>query len=331
MKKVWVKVDPWDKGLVLTALEGGADGLLLPRGGASQVKRLGRITTIAPDGDIIWGKEAVSWQVKEQEDIEKATEVPSEVILVIDPGRWKVVPWENLVAKRSRIYALVRRYEEVKAALGALEKGVEGVVVDTHDSVEVKKIINLVKREEEVLHLEAAEVLGIKPLGLGDRVCIDTCTKMKKGEGMLVGSSSAGFFLIHAENIPNPYVEPRPFRVNAGAIHSYIRVPDGKTRYLSELRWGQELLIVNVQGRTQISYVGRVKIERRPLMLVEAKIKESKIACILQNAETVRLMTPSGEPISLIDLKEGDEVLVLSEEMEGRHLGHLVQERIEEG
>ncbi|MBW2038406.1 MAG: 3-dehydroquinate synthase II [Deltaproteobacteria bacterium] len=330
MKKVWVKVDPKDKEMVLTALEGGADGILLLKGGSSQVKKLGMITTIAPDGDLIWGKEVIPWQVKGQEDVERASAIPPEVILVIEVEGWKVVPWENLVAKRSGIYALVKGYEEAEAALGVLEKGVEGVVIDTHDLAEMKKIIRLAKRECENLRLEAAEVCRITPLGLGDRVCIDTCTKMRETEGMLVGSSSAGLFLIHAESLSNPYVEPRPFRVNAGAIHSYIRVPGDKTRYLSELRWGEELLIVNAQGGTQVTYVGRVKTERRPLILVEAEVQGGRASCILQNAETVRLVSPSGDPISLVDLKEGDRVLILRE-AGGRHLGQLIHEGIEEG
>ena len=70
---------------------------------------------------------------------------------------------------------------------------------------------------------------------MGDRVCVDTCTNMGPGEGMLVGNSSGGLFLVHAESLENPYVAPRPFRVNAGPVHAYIRVPGGKTKYLGEL------------------------------------------------------------------------------------------------
>lgn len=330
MKKVWVKVDPKDKEMVLTALEGGADGLLLPEGGSAQVKKLGKIRTIAPDGDLVWGKDAIPCTIRGQEDIDQASSLPPEAVLVVETEGWKVIPWENLVATRSGVYAVVKGYAEAEAALGVLEKGVEGVVVDARDPSEVKKIIGLAKRGEERLGLEAAAVCGITPLGLGDRVCIDTCTKMADGEGMLVGSSSACLFLVHAETLANPYVEPRPFRVNAGAVHSYIRAPGGKTRYLSELRWGEELLIVNAKGETQVTYLGRVKTERRPLILVEAEAEGERAACILQNAETVRLVVPSGDPISVVDLKEGDAVLILRE-AGGRHVGQVVEERIEEG
>jgi 3-dehydroquinate synthase II len=49
---------------------------------------------------------------------------------------------------------------------------------------------------------------------------------------MLIGNSSAGMFLVCAENVPNPYVLPRPFRINAGGVHSYCRMPGGRTASL---------------------------------------------------------------------------------------------------
>ena len=47
MRKIWVKIDPWNKKLVTTALEGGADGLRLPKGVSEKVKELGKIQTIS--------------------------------------------------------------------------------------------------------------------------------------------------------------------------------------------------------------------------------------------------------------------------------------------
>ena len=75
---------------------------------------------------------------------------------------------------------------------------------------------------------------------MGDRVCVDTCTVMGTGEGCLVGNSSQALFLVHAESIENPYVSPRPFRVNAGPVHAYIMAPGGKTRYLFRSRLERE-------------------------------------------------------------------------------------------
>jgi 3-dehydroquinate synthase II len=68
MKTAWVRVDPWDKSLVTTALEGGAAAVMVPEGYHQKVKELGRITTIAPDGDLKPEKEVVFYEVKSQED-----------------------------------------------------------------------------------------------------------------------------------------------------------------------------------------------------------------------------------------------------------------------
>lgn len=329
MKKVWVKIDPWDKTKAIAAIEAGADGIVLPQGGSSQAKELGVISTIAPDGDLQWGKDVVPFQVKEREDVEKACQVPVERILVVEAEKWKMIPWENLVARRKGIYALVTGYEEAKAALGALEKGVDGLVVQIEDPAEAERIVGLAKNRAEKLDLEAVRVSRVARLGLGDRVCIDTCMKMARGEGMLVGNASQGLFLVHSESLPNPYTEPRPFRVNAGAVHSYIRVPAGRTAYLSELQWGMEVLVVNSIGETKLTHVGRTKTERRPLVMVEAEAEQEKMSCVLQNAETVRLVAPGGEPLSIARLKKGDEVLVFREKG-ARHLGRVVEERIEE-
>jgi 3-dehydroquinate synthase II len=172
-------------------------------------------------------------------------------------------------------------------------------------------------------------VTQVKPLGMGDRVCIDTCTNMEPGQGMLIGNSSAALFLVHSESLPNPYVEPRPFRVNAGPVHAYIKTIGNRTRYLSELQSGQDVLIVNYKGETSVGIVGRIKTEKRPLLLVEAEYEDRVISTILQNAETIRLTKPDGSAISVVELKSGDEVLV-SIEKAGRHFGMKVEETISE-
>lgn len=52
-------------------------------------------------------------------------------------------------------------------------------------------------------------------------------------------------------------------------VHAYVALPGGRTGYLSELRSGSEVLVADAGGRTRTALVGRAKIERRPLMLVE--------------------------------------------------------------
>lgn len=94
---------------------------------------------------------------------------------------------------------------------------------------------------------------------------------MDVGEGMLVGSYSQGLFLVHSESLESEYVASRPFRVNAGPVQAYVMIPGGRTKYLSELETGDEVLIVDRNGRSRTAVVGRVKIEKRPLILVEAE------------------------------------------------------------
>ncbi len=329
MKSVWVQVDPWRKELVTAALEAGADAVLVPEGKSGDVKALGIITTIAPDGDVRLGDEVVRIQIAGKEDERRAVELGRHRTVVVETNDWRIIPLENLVAAGARVIAQVSSAEEALTAVQTLERGAEGVLLVTDDPQEIRRAVKAVKSEAEQAALQPATVAEVKPLGMGDRVCVDTCSNMGIGEGMLVGNSSAALFLIHAESVENPYVEPRPFRVNAGPVHAYIRVPGGKTRYLSELSAGDEALIVNAHGRTRTTNVGRVKVERRPLALLRAEAQGEQCTAILQNAETIRLVSPDGQPVSIVALRAGDEVLVALESA-GRHFGIRVEETIEE-
>ena len=87
------------------------------------------------------------------------------------------------------------------------------------------------------------------------------------------------------------------------------------------------MLAVSHEGKCRPVVVGRAKIERRPLALVEAEEGGQRISIILQNAETLRLTQPDGKPLSLVDLREGSEVLIFREGA-GRHFGVKVDETI---
>ena len=62
-----------------------------------------------------------------------------------------------------------------------------------------------------------------------------------------------------------------PYGKFQGPVHAYVAIPGGKTCYLSELKAGKEVIVVDQNGQQQNAIVGRVKIETRPLILVEAK------------------------------------------------------------
>jgi len=329
MRKIWVKVDPWDKNMVTTALEGGADGILVPKGFSEKVKALGRVQTISEDGDLKLGKDVVFFEIKSGEDEEEITKLSQTKRVILQCSDWTIIPLENLIAKGADVIAQVKTLDEAQTAFGILEKGVGHVLFHSDDVVELKKVLSWFRSEGDKISLQTAEIVEVRPVGMGDRVCVDTCTSMGMGQGMLVGNSSSALFLIHSESISNPYVSPRPFRVNAGPVHSYTRIPGGKTRYLSELSAGDPVLIVDFKGNTSTGIVGRLKIEKRPLMLIKAVFDGQEIATIVQNAETIRLTDPEGNAVSVVSLVPGDKVLVAMEEG-GRHFGIKIEESITE-
>lgn len=278
------------------------------------------------------GKPAAAYveiRSKEHERLATLAAKAAKTVIVVG-GDWKIIPLENIIAELqptgATILAGARDSTEAKVALETLEVGASGVLLDTSDRFEMQKTIALARGRETVIALEPARVVKVKPVGMGDRVCVDTCSVLNMGEGMLVGSQNQGLFLIHAEVEESPYVASRPFRVNAGPVHAYT-LQGEKTKYLSELQAGDEVLVVNAEGRSSRAVVGRVKIERRPLTLVEAEARGQLLKTLVQNAETIKFVAPGGKTIPITRLKEGDEVLVhLSEG--GRHFGMKVEETV---
>ena len=339
MKRVWVRLEPWEKQLAIAALESGADAVVVAAGDTPKVKELGALPTVASDGDLKPGIDVFWMEIRNKADEEAAATQHLDKTVVLRTTDWTVIPLENLLARRGGLLAEVSGAEQARLVTQVLERGVDGVVLDTRDPEEVRRTVALIHAISPKLALIPAEVTTIRPLGMGDRACIDTTTTMSLGEGMLVGNSGSALFLVHSESLETPYVAPRPFRVNAGAVHAYILLPEGKTRYLSELKSGDEVLLVKHDGATAVGYVGRNKIERRPLLLVEAKAvgaggellpyEGRSVSLILQNAETIRLTAPNGDALSVASLKPGDKVLAYFE-AGGRHFGMAVEETITE-
>jgi 3-dehydroquinate synthase II len=275
-------------------------------------------------------KIAVKIAIKGKEDENKAVEAAElgADYVIIDCRDWRVIPLENLIAKsrgKTKLIAQVSTAEDARLVLETLELGADGVLLKTVDASELAKAVAIVKKESSRIPLAHAKITTIKQIGTGARVCVDTCDLMQQGEGILVGSQSAGLFLVEAEVHENPYVQSRPFRVNAGSLPLYTLASMENTRYLSELKAGDEVLIVDRQGNVRTTNVGRAKIEFRPLMLIEAEADGKNLKAILQNAETIRLVTPTGsKPVT--ELQAGDEVLVHIAAAGGRHFGVSVPE-----
>ena len=329
MKKIWVKVIPWEQEIARTALECGADALWTPPGMGQEVRKVGILPTVSEDGDLQLGRDVVVKEVREKKDEEEILALSLSKKVVVRGRDWMIIPLENLLSRTNNLFVEIHDLKEGQTALGILEKGVDGVVIDNPDPNAVRQMIHALRGGSEKIELLKAKIKRIESLGTGDRVCVDTCSAMALGEGMLIGNSSQALFLVHSESVENPFVNARPFRVNAGPVHSYIRFANGETKYLSEVQSGDQVLIVNSKGASYPAVVGRAKKERRPLVLVEAEENGQPFSIILQNAETIRLTSPSGEAVSLVDLKEGDEVLVTREKA-GRHFGVKIDETIVE-
>jgi 3-dehydroquinate synthase II len=269
-------------------------------------------------------------EVKSDDDINDllvASEMGADFVIVksID---WKIIPLENIIAKvrrsKTKIYTTAKDSEEVRTMFGILELGVDGVILDTNDLQEI--IDSKSYLQSLTLPIHEISVTEVIDVGIGERVCVDTTSILTLGEGMLIGSKSNFMFLIHNESIGSSFTSPRPFRVNAGAVHCYTLTPDGKTKYLSELEAGTEILAVNNKGTSRRVTVGRSKIETRPLRLIKGETDGKVGTIILQNAETIRLVKPDGSPVAVTELKIGDKILGFARQGSGRHFGIEIDE-----
>ncbi|WP_446425584.1 3-dehydroquinate synthase II family protein [Mailhella sp.] len=319
---IYFKSVPFEKNDVTLALESGVDGVIVPAEMVDSVAALSRIPAIA-ESDM----PSMSMNSKADEEVIRDT-LRSGVKAVLARG-WEIIPVENLLAQCPEVIAEAGSFDEAVLASGILQRGVQGIVVLPEAIADLKQIVAACKTCREHEELEEAEIVRVEPAGLGHRVCVDTMSMLKRGQGMLVGNSSAFTFLVHAETEHNEYVASRPFRVNAGAVHAYVRLPGDKTTYLSEVTAGTEMLVVDSEGGTTVAVVGRVKVEVRPMLLIEAKRGDKRGTIFLQNAETIRLTAPDGTPISVVALKPGDKVLCRTDEA-GRHFGMRVKEDIQE-
>ncbi|HYT00257.1 MAG TPA: 3-dehydroquinate synthase II [Thermoplasmata archaeon] len=338
---VWVGALPRkEKGdvrsVVSAALEAGFDQIVLARPEPS-LRKLGRFAPILLKDDRFFfddveiGRLATIRAPKDEEGVRALRGVTKHVVVRTED--WKVIPLENLIAhfqgSGTRLLVEVTDAAEAKLVFETMEVGVDGILLASSSSKEIRALRALLESLRRDVPLIRAQVTAIRALGLGDRVCVDTCSLLRSGEGLLVGNSSAGLFLVHAETVESGYVAARPFRVNAGPVHAYVYLPGGATKYLSELRAGDEVLAVDSSGRARSVIVGRLKVERRPLLLVEAEAEGLRFSTIVQNAETIRFVTPDGGAVSVSELREGDLVLLRLEEG-GRHFGMRIHETIEE-
>ncbi|MGC2289884.1 MAG: 3-dehydroquinate synthase II [Thermoplasmata archaeon] len=246
-------------------------------------------------------------------------------------GAERVIPLETLVAARrvrGTLWVVTAETSEIPAFLGALEHGADSIVVEVSTPEVLDELERRLEHPAVELQWERVPIRSVAPAGTGDRVIVDTTSLLQPDEGILVGSAAAFLFHVASEAIGSRYTRPRPFRVNAGAAHLYTLLATGETRYLSELSAGDAILVCSPAGTARSVRVGRIKIERRPMVLVAAEVRARAFTVFLQEAETVRLSTDSGR-IATTELRPG--ALAWGVPLApGRHLGVAVEETIEE-
>ena len=385
-RTVWVKADgsvgDWEarKRRITTAIEAGADWVLVDEADVRRVRELGEVSVAAlrSEADVIddadndaeadayfigkggegdgtidlpddFSGSADLTTVRRRDDRaqgvyvrvlgteyerfaeEAATDAEYTIVVGED---WSIIPLENLIARvgeETHLVAGATTAAEARTAFETLEIGADGVLLDSDDPDEIRGAVDARDAaDRETLDLRHAEVTAVERTGMADRVCIDTGSLMNDDEGMLVGSMSRGLFFVHAETAESPYVESRPFRVNAGAVHAYVRNAEGGTNYLAELSSGDEVQVVDTDGHTREAIVGRVKIEKRPMFRIQAELETEegvdRVETLIQNAETVKVATAGGKK-AVTDLEAGDEALVYYEDV-ARHFGEAVEESI---
>ena len=249
------------------------------------------------------------------------------VIRFRDPTK---IPLEIVLAAASgasgSVVTLAGDLEEAEIVFTVLEHGSDGVALRARAVGEAGALRSAARAGSDPVKLEELRVVRTTHVGLGERACIDTCSYLGLDEGILVGSTSKGQILCVSETHPLPYMPTRPFRVNAGAIHSYTVGEGGRTRYLSELTAGDRVTAVRTDGSTRLVTVGRVKIESRPLISIDAESADGRpVNLILQHDWHVRVLGPGAEVLNSTELRPGHLVLGYLPTAD-RHVGYPIEE-----
>lgn len=269
------------------------------------------------------GKEALeqSWQDAGKYDyavvdFDLPTNIPLELIIA------------RLQGAKTILLRQVSTVTDMEVAFGVMERGSDGALFSGTDMPEIVKVSNhLTGKTINCLQLHPMVVTGVEHVGMGVRACIDTTGLMTTEEGMLVGSTSGGGIFVCSETHFLPYMNLRPFRVNAGAVHSYIWMPNDTAEYLSDLKAGSKVLCVNTKGEARELTVGRVKLEVRPLLLIKGEAAGTEINVIVQDDWHIRVMGADGKPRNASTIEPGDQLLAYVCEA-GRHVGIKVEETI---
>ena len=302
--------------------------------------------------------------------------------LLVEPesceSSWRMIPAENIIAAArstgTKLAFAVTKAADVAGLAKALELGVDALCISTRSgnadpglwktAFEARKERNAEAEKSSASSSSDSKnaeptpeiVVGscwrkdTKGTVLADRICVDLVQKLRPEEGCWVGSSAKVLALVLSEAASSQFVPTRPFRVNAGPVHSYILLGDGiTTKYLCELQAADQVMVYNAQTNSSKPVaVGRLKEETRPCVLVELETRQEngldgsvgpRGQVFLQQAETVRLARPSGEFVRVTDLEAQSggnrmdvnrEPILLRVMKTGTHVGKVYTGKVEE-
>ena len=243
----------------------------------------------------------------------------------------RLIPLENLLSRRKgsgELWVRAPSAAHIPGLLGALERGSDAVVLALSQPEGLLEVEHLLEQTVGALTWTEVVVRESRPAGMGERVIVDTTSRLRPDEGLLVGSQAGLLLLALSESEGSRYTRPRAFRVNAGALHSYTLLAEGETRYLDELAAGDRVVISRPEGPARTARVGRLKVERRPLRLVAVEHEQRTYTLFAQEAETVRLRGPDG-PVPVPDVVAGQRLWAVRLPP-ARHFGRVVDESLEE-
>ncbi|MGW1228888.1 3-dehydroquinate synthase II family protein [Streptomyces sp. NPDC001478] len=301
---------------------GEADIVILPPGftGRAELERahpeveFGRLVEITDAASLEEACHAARTERWSVLDFRDPTKIPLEIVIAAAAG------------SKGAIVTTAADPEEAAITFGVLELGSDGVMMPGRSVGDATALVEAAGSATGELTLTELTVTATTHIGMGERACVDTCSQLRENEGLLVGSYSKGMVLCVSETHPLPYMPTRPFRVNAGAVHSYVVAPHGRTNYLSELHAGAPALAVDSDGRTRVVPVGRVKIETRPLISVDAVSPEGvRVNLVLQDDWHVRVLGPGGAVLNCTALVPGDTLLGYVPTAD-RHVGYPIDE-----
>lgn len=315
---------------VAVAIRDGADVGRLPAGAVPVVADADMLDAARK----VAGSVGLAVQVDDAASLEAARLAVGTVdVLIVSFRDATNIPLELLIAEAqdtsTRVVKAVDTAQEAAIAFGVLESGAHGALFRLERAAQAFDVTEQLRQATVgEIGLVEGEVTRVAAIGMGMRGCIDTCDLFDLDEGMIVGSTSSGGLLVCAEVHYLPYMNLRPFRVNAGAVHSYVWA-GVRTEYVTDLAAGAVVSAVSATGRSRPVVVGRIKTERRPLRLIEVDVGGTLINTIVQDDWHVRVLDAAGDPANVSEIAPGHKLLA-HVARPGRHVGIAVTETIHE-